>query len=208
MNELNFEPMLVGVAGGSGGGKTTLAQALVEEANDVHGCETALILELDRFYRPKADAPHERVTNFDEPQALDFDLLSTTLANLISAGRVDIPIYDFARHDRIGSEMVASRPLIVVEGILALWHPATRSSLHYRVFVDAPEDLRLQRRIDRDVVHRGRRESEIRAQWNETVVPMHREYVEPTKVHADRIVDGQSNLQDVARSLLDTLDLP
>jgi len=195
------EPMMIGVAGGSAGGKTTFAHALAEAA----GKGTATILELDRFYLPKAVSPRERVTNFDEPHAIDFELLSSVIEELRRSGQAAVPVYDYASHDRVGQESLQSTRLIVVEGILALWHQTIRSALHYRVYVEAPDDLRLQRRISRDVAQRGRLEDEVRMQWSQTVLPMHRQYVEPTKTHADHVVDGQSDLRQAARDLLEIL---
>ncbi|MGI9470370.1 MAG: uridine kinase family protein [Rubripirellula sp.] len=196
--QLNRWPMIVGVAGGSAGGKTTLAQAMADEA----GSATATILELDRFYHPKALSPQERITNFDEPRAIDFELLSSVMGQLNQRGQATVPVYDFSSHDRVGQEPFKATRLIVVEGILALWDDEIRSAFNYRIYVDAPDALRLERRITRDVAQRGRQEEDVRAQWLQTVLPMHRQYVEPTRSHADQVVDGRSDLHQVARTLL------
>lgn len=197
-----MEPTLLGIAGGSGGGKTTLANAIAEEADISLGAGAATVIELDRFYKPRADAVEQCITNFDEPHALDFELFSHVLRELIEQGETSVPIYDFALHDRVGSEKIKGGPLIVIEGILTLWDINARSQLHYSVFVETPDEERLKRRVSRDRVHRGRQEKEILEQWSESVLPMHEKYVEPTKAYADRVVDGRSDIVVIAREVL------
>jgi len=189
--------LLIGIAGGSAGGKTTLAKELIAEAGD-----KVTILELDRFYHSLGNTTDCHQANFDEPAALDFELLQTVLEQLRTDGTASVPIYDFSTHNRIGYETLKTAPLIIVEGILVLWDRKVRDLLDVRIYVDAPAELRFQRRMKRDMKERGRDAESIEQQWNETVRPMHEKYVEPSRQHADRFIDGTTNLTSTANELL------
>jgi len=184
---------LIGIAGGSAGGKTTFAGELLSAAGD-----QLAILELDRFYHPLKATPNQERTNFDHPSALDFDLLEKVLKELQSSGTTSVPNYDFATHNRVGHEDFDAAPIIIVEGILALWNSSIRDMLDLKVYVDAPSDVRLQRRMERDQQERGRDADSIQRQWNDTVQPMHDRYVEPSRGYADQIIDGTANLKNAA----------
>ena len=192
---------MIGVAGGSASGKSTFAHSLAKAA----GSGQATILELDRFYRPLSPADNEAEFNFDEPSALDFALVESVISELFENGHSEAPVYDFATHDRTGYEPLSAAPLVIVEGLLALWHQPLRDLLHCKIFVDAPDHLRFERRMHRDVRERGREPISVERQWAETVLPMHECYVETTKHHADRLVDGQGDLDHAAQSVFGQL---
>jgi uridine kinase len=166
------------------------------------GVGAATILELDRFYLPKS---RRQSLSFDEPAALELSLAEAVVADLQLRGRADVPVYDFKIHDRVGSQPVTSSPLILVEGLFALWHAPLRDRFNLKIYVDAPHEERLARRVDRDAFERGRDAESVRRQWFESVLPMHDRFVEPTKCFADHIVDGCSDLERAARGILDLL---
>lgn len=196
-SDFSASSLLIGIAGGSAGGKTTLAKELIAAAGN-----RVAILELDRFYHPLGNTEDCDQANFDEPAALDFKLLQTVLEQLRIHGTATLPIYDFATHSRIGYETLETAPIIIVEGILVLWDSNIRDLLDFRLYVDAPAELRFQRRMKRDIQDRGRNAASIEQQWHETVRPMHDKYVEPSRQHADQIIDGTNNLKSTANELL------
>jgi|TARA_B110000495_G_scaffold203286_1_gene226351 uridine kinase len=189
--------LLIGIAGGSAGGKTTFASELKLAAGD-----DLAILELDRFYHPLGKSKTKELPNFDEPAALDFELLETVLDQLRSNGTALVPRYDFATHDRIGFDRFDAAAMVILEGILVLWHPGIRTLLDLKIYVDAPAPLRFQRRLHRDAAERGRDVVSIQQQWQNTVLPMHEAYVEPSRQYADQVLDGTANLKTAASDLL------
>ncbi|MEX2501106.1 MAG: uridine kinase [Trueperaceae bacterium] len=185
-------PLVIGLAGGTGSGKSTVAHAIVTA-----GSGRVAILPQDAYYRDRPELPFEAraVTNYDEPSAFDTELLVAQLDDLIAGRPIQRPVYDFERHQRSGDAVhVAPSPVLVVEGILVLHEPALRERMSLQVFVDAPPDERFIRRLERDVQERGRSAESVIAQYRRTVKPMHDLFVEPTKQHADLIVpEGGSN---------------
>jgi uridine kinase len=185
--------MIVGIAGGSGSGKSTIARAILEALPPGSG----VLLEQDHYYRSQAHlAPEERErVNYDHPDALEMELLCAHLDALRSGATIVRPSYDFSVHDRakIGVTVLAA-PIIVVEGILVLADERLRARFDVKLFVDTDPDIRLMRRIRRDLEHRGRTFAQIRKQYYETVRPMHNAFVEPSKRFADLIVpEGGQN---------------
>jgi len=188
-----MKPMALGVAGGTGSGKTTVARAIL----DAVGPGRIAFLAQDSYYRdvewpgPEAIAAH----NFDHPDALDTELLVRHLAELKAGRDIELPIYDFVRHRRTGrTQRIETRPVILVEGILLFADPAVRELLDFKVFVDTDADVRLVRRIRRDLAERGRSTPDVLRQYMATVRPMHLEFVEPSKRWADVIVpEGGEN---------------
>ena len=177
--------VVIGIVGGSGSGKTPLArglQALTARYGNV-------LMSQDSYYRGLSDGMDARNYNFDEPAALDMDLLAVHLA-LLKAGRpVHAPLYDFETHRRrAATETVSPAALIIVEGLFLYALPALREVFDLRFFLDVPAAERLRRRIDRDVRERGRTEQEIIAQFREQVEPMYIRHVEPTRKHADAVL--------------------
>jgi len=186
-------PLIVGIAGGTGSGKTTVAQKLAA-AMPAGRCVT---LEHDAYYRDQAHLSlEERATiNYDHPASLESALLAEHLAALRAGRAIDVPIYDFATHTRRSdTRRVDAAPVVIVEGILVFAEPALREQMDVKIFVDTDPDIRLMRRIRRDLEQRGRTFQSIRDQYYATVRPMHIEHVEPTKRWADLIVpEGGDN---------------
>jgi uridine kinase len=188
-----MKPVALGVAGGTGSGKTTVARAIL----DAVGPDRIAFLAQDSYYRdiewsgPEEIAAH----NFDHPDALDTPLLVRHLAALKAGRAIELPVYDFVRHRRTPrTERVEARPVILVEGILLFAEPSLRELLDFKVFVDTDADVRLVRRIRRDLSERGRSTPDILRQYMATVRPMHLEFVEPSKRWADVIVpEGGEN---------------
>lgn len=186
-------PFVVGIAGGTGSGKTTVAHKLAA-AMPTGRCVT---IEHDAYYRDQRHLSlEERVTiNYDHPASLESSLLATHLRELRSGRVVEVPIYDFATHTRrIDTRRVEPSRVIVVEGILVFTEPALREQMDIKIFVDTDPDIRLMRRIRRDIEQRGRTFQSVRDQYYATVRPMHLEYVEPSKRWADLIIpEGGDN---------------
>ncbi|WP_394832867.1 uridine kinase [Pendulispora rubella] len=190
---MNAPPLVLGIAGGSGSGKSTIARAILKALPPGAG----LLVEQDHYYRSQAHLPfeeRERV-NYDHPDALEMDLLARHLEALRAWTHIDRPTYDFSRHDRAPElTRVEPVPVIVVEGILVLADERLRTHFDVKLFVDTDADIRLMRRIRRDLEHRGRTFAQVRKQYYETVRPMHMAFVEPSKRFADIIVpEGGEN---------------
>jgi len=183
----------LGVAGGTGSGKTTVARAILEAV----GADRIAFLAQDNYYRDIVwrDAEHLHGHNFDHPDSLDTELMVEHLAGLKAGRAIDLPVYDFVRHRRTReTRRVEPRPVILVEGILLFAEPDLRALLDFKVFVDTDADVRLVRRIRRDLAERGRDIADVLRQYMETVRPMHLEFVEPSKRWADVIVpEGGEN---------------
>lgn len=187
-------PIVVGVAGGTGSGKTTVVTEILKGLNR----KNVLILQHDSYYRDRSHLPPEQRAgiNYDHPDALETELLVEHLRHLAAGEAVDVPIYDFVTHTRRPDyQRVESCKVIIVEGILILADPALRRSFDIKVFVDTDADLRFIRRQERDIAERGRTREAVVKQYTETVRPMHLEFVEPSKRYADIIVpEGGYNL--------------
>ncbi len=180
-------PYVIGVAGGSGSGKTYFSTALRRLVGDD---QCSVILQ-DNFYFDQSqqfDFDGGSV-NFDHPSSIDFKMLAECLVSLKSGAATQIPIYDFITHTRSSSHSVVEpRPVIIVDGILILHDERVRNQLHYSVFFDTPEELRYARRLNRDVNERGRTQEGVRAQFQKQVKPMHDMFVEPSKLFADVVM--------------------
>ena len=194
-------PVLIGVAGGSGAGKSTLARRIAAALD-------ASVLSLDFYYRDSAHLPlaERDARNFDHPDALEWPLLIGHVESLAAGRTVGAPVYDFATHTRLReTRRIEPRRAVIVEGILALHEPALRRAYRTSFFVDAPEEVRLGRRVDRDVRERGRRAAQIREQFERSVRPMHQRYVEPSREHAAAIADGESPFAPLVEELVRSL---
>jgi uridine kinase len=180
-------PLVIGVAGGSGSGKTTVVRRIV----DALGESRVTVLEHDRYYRDRNDLRLEEraALNYDHPDSLEMDLMVAHV-NALRAGRnVDVPVYDFSLHARVPeTETVVPGRAIIVEGILIYTDAALRSLMDVKVFVDTDDDTRFIRRLQRDIAERGRTVQSVIDQYLGTVKPMHLEFVEPSKRYADIIV--------------------
>lgn len=184
----------LGVTGGTGSGKTTVARAILEAA----GPERIAHLEQDSYYRDvdwQAAGRDPATYNFDHPAALDHELLLHHLRELAAGRAIERPVYDFTIHRRAAETVhVPARPVVLVEGIMLLAEPEVRDLLDFKIFVDTDADVRLIRRLRRDVNERGRDPEDVLRQYEETVRPMHLEFVEPSKRWADVIIpEGGEN---------------
>ncbi len=180
-------PLVVGVAGGSGSGKTTVVRRIIESIGD----DQVTVLEHDHYYRDRNDLRlEERASlNYDHPDSLETDLLVRHLHELRAWRAVEIPTYDFARHARQAVTVPAfPRKAIIVEGILIFADAGLRALMDVKVFVDADDDTRFIRRLQRDIAERGRTVASVIEQYLGTVKPMHLDFVEPSKRYADIII--------------------
>jgi uridine kinase len=182
-----MQPLVIGLAGGSGSGKTTIAHTIIERV----GRERIAYVQHDAYYRDQSEVPVEirAQVNYDHPDSLETSLLVKHLHELRAGRDVEIPVYDFALFTRTRDTLrIAARPVILVEGILIFVEAALRSLIDIKIYVDAPADLRFIRRLQRDLTERQRTPESVIRQYLETVRPMHIEFVEPTKRFADLIL--------------------
>ena len=180
-------PIVIGVAGGSGSGKSTVVRRIVDSLGD----DQVSVLEHDRYYRDRNDLRLEEraALNYDHPDSLETDLLVRHVHALRNGEVVEAPVYDFARHARTAvTHRVMPRRALIVEGILIFADPSLRPLMDIKVFVDTDDDTRVIRRLQRDVAERGRTMESVIEQYLGTVKPMHLEFVEPSKRYADIIV--------------------
>lgn len=192
------------MVGGSGAGKTTLVWGLADRL----GADVS-VLWFDEYYHDLVHlTPDERaLVNYDHPDSLDVDLLVSHLDGLLAGRPAEVPVYDFTTHTRTGTtRRVDPRPVIVVDGILVLAFPVIRERLDVSVFVEAPAEVRLARRLDRDVRERGRTPESVRTQFAATVAPMHDAFVSPCRDLADLTLDGQGDLVANLGLIVDRLD--
>jgi uridine kinase len=186
-------PLLIGIAGGTGSGKTTLAEKIAESLP----ADRAIVIQHDWYYRDRSHLTAEAraLINFDEPDALDNARLVSDLLTLKEGREAVCPQYDFASHTRLPrGRDVAPRPIVIVEGILLFAVADLRDVFDLRLFVDTDDDIRLLRRIRRDIEERGRDIASIEAQYRETVRPMHQLHVAPSRRHAHLIIpEGGEN---------------
>lgn len=186
-------PLIMGIAGGSGSGKSTIARAVLEALPPGRG----VLLQQDHYYRSQAHLPEaERSSvNYDHPDAIELDLLSQHLDALRAGQSIMRPTYDFTVHDRVAKGvLVEPAAIIVVEGILVLADDRLRSRFEVKLYVDTDPDIRVMRRIRRDLEHRGRTFAQVRKQYYEFVRPMHLAFVEPSKRFADIVIpEGGQN---------------
>lgn len=183
----------VGIAGGTASGKTTLALAL----RDRFSSEDVALISIDNYYRKQdllTDAQRASV-NYDHPDSIEFDYLAEHIGTLCAGRSIQMPIYDFTRHNRLPSlQHVDPRRIIIVEGILCLANLDLRELFDLSLFVDAPDSLRFERRVARDTKERGRSLESVYKQWNETVQPMFEQYCKPSRAFADLLVSGADDI--------------
>lgn len=179
--------MIIGISGGTGSGKTTVARRILEDVSEAE----VIYLQQDSYYRNLGDMPPElrHQINFDHPDALDNDLFINHIKALRAGEPIDMPVYDFTTHTRRNETVrIAPKPILIVEGILIFVDPVLRELMDIKIFVDTPDDVRFIRRLRRDVNERGRLTESVIEQYLGTVRPMHQQFVEPSKRHADVII--------------------
>src|SRR5512138_1003145 len=189
--------MIIGICGGTGSGKTTVANRILESvsANEV------VFIQQDSYYRNLKDVPldYRQVANFDHPDALDNDLLVNHVRKLKAGEPIELPLYDFKTHMRlVETRAVEPKPIVIVEGILIFSEPRLLEQMDIKVFVDTPDDIRFIRRLRRDIAERGRTLDSVIEQYVANVRPMHIQFVESSKRFADVIIpEGGHNLVSV-----------
>ena len=189
--------MIIGICGGTGSGKTTVANRILESVR----ASEVVFIQQDSYYRNLKDLPLDfrQVANFDHPDALDNDLMAHHVRKLKAGEPVELPIYDFKTHTRLNeTRTVAPKPIVIVEGILIFAEPRLLELMDIKVFVDTPDDIRFIRRLQRDLAERGRTIDSVIEQYVATVRPMHMQFVEPSKRYADVIIpEGGHNLVSI-----------
>jgi len=190
---------VIGVAGGTGAGKTTLADAVAAGVAPA----SAVVIHEDRYYR---DCSHLEESareglNFDHPESLDLDLLADHVRGLLIGKTILQPVYDFVRHIRKEETVtIAPARFLIVEGLFTLYNRLLQDVLDFRIFLDVEEDIRLSRRIERDTNERGRTKESVIRQWNATVKPMHEQFIQPCQSRADLVIPGSDRVEhNVAR---------
>jgi uridine kinase len=192
--------MIIGICGGTGSGKTTVAKKIISSV----GAEKAACIQLDSYYRNRDNMPLDcrNHANFDHPDAFDSDLLFSHLEALRTGKPIDQPVYDFVTHSRRPDTIrIEPRPVIIVEGILVFLEARIRDLMDIKIFVDCPPDVRFIRRLERDIRERGRSIESVIEQYVSTVRPMHLQFVEPEKQWADVILP-EGGFNEVGISLI------
>lgn len=188
------KPVIIGIAGGSGSGKTTIAHEIADRINDD---DHIMIMSQDSYYKDNTDLPmsERKKINYDHPDAFDMPLLEAQLNQLLHRKSIEMPTYDFTAHTR-SDETIHIEPadIIILEGILVLFNEEIRNLMDIKVFVDTDDDIRFIRRLERDMKERGRSLDSVINQYLSTVKPMYNQFIEPTKRYADIIVpEGGAN---------------
>jgi len=195
-----MEPVVVGVAGGTGSGKTTVATEILKRA----GTDQISLIQHDAYYKDLSDLPmaQRAMQNFDHPDALDNDLLIAHLQELKAGRPVEVPVYDFTTHSRTARTLrLDPHRVILLEGILIFSDEILRGLMDVRIYVDTDADIRFIRRLQRDIAERGRTMESVIHQYLATVRPMHQEFVEPSKRHANVIIP-EGGFNEVAMEMI------
>ena len=189
--------MIIGICGGTGSGKTTIANRILQSVS----ADEVVFIQQDLYYRNLKDMPldYRNAANFDHPDALDNELLINHLKKLNAGESVELPIYDFRTHRRLpDTTPIEAKRIVIVEGILIFAEPRLLEQMDIKVFVDTPDDIRFIRRLKRDIAERGRTLDSVIEQYINTVRPMHNQFIEPSKRHADVIIpEGGYNLVSI-----------
>lgn len=199
-----IEPKVVLIAGGSGSGKTYFVNKLMEKLSG----DQALLISQDNYYKDLSHiifAEREKL-NFDHPDSFDFDLLAQHIQLLKQGKDVEIPVYDFTIHTRKSDTLhLSPKPVIILEGILVLSQQAFLDLAELKIFIDASDDIRIIRRLERDIKERGRTIESVISQYLKTVRPMHRRFVAPSKLNADMIISGEESTTESIKKVLELI---
>ena len=190
----------LGIAGGTGSGKNYAVIGLLNE----YPQNSVLAISMDSYYKDLSHINYKKRVeqNFDHPDSIDVNLLEKHLEQASKGNKVNIPIYDFSKHVRLGeTASISNAKIIIVEGIFALHFSQLRKLYTLKLFMDTPENIRLERRLVRYVRDRGRTIKSIKDQYNSTVLPMHNKYVEPSKIFSDLILNGGDNINDIIHNI-------
>ena len=194
---MNSSSILIGIAGGTGSGKTSIANYLLKK----FGSDQLIVIEQDSYYKNNSalSIDERNQQNFDHPDAIDIELFNKQLVSLLGGKSVEIPIYDFSIHNRRNQrQFVKPCKIIVIEGILTLYFESLRKLMNIKVFVDTPDNIRFTRRLSRDVKERGRTIKSVTNQYEKTVKPMYDQFVKPSRDLADIIItDGVQNKEAI-----------
>lgn len=194
---MNSSSILIGIAGGTGSGKTSIANYLLKK----FGSDQLIVIEQDSYYKNNSalSIDERNQQNFDHPDAIDIELFNKQLVSLLGGKSVEIPIYDFSIHNRRNQrQFVRPCRIIVIEGILTLYFESLRKLMNIKVFVDTPDNIRFTRRLSRDVKERGRTIKSVTNQYEKTVKPMYDQFVKPSRDLADIIItDGVQNKEAI-----------
>ncbi|MBA5628258.1 uridine kinase [Moheibacter lacus] len=196
--------LIIGIAGGTGSGKTTVVRNILKHLNT----ENVLVVSQDNYYKDHQDLSFDEreKINFDHPRSIDFELLTSHVQQLKNGLTVEQPVYSFITHSRTDETLITPpKNVIIVEGILVLTDPALRELFDLKIYVHADSDERLIRRIQRDISERGRDLDEVLNRYRTTLKPMHVQFIEPSKNHADIIVPNMKKKNEAAIRLLSTL---
>jgi len=194
---MNSSSILIGIAGGTGSGKTSIANYLLKK----FGSDQLIVIEQDSYYKNNSalSIDERNQQNFDHPDAIDIELFNKQLVSLLGGKSVEIPIYDFSIHNRRNQrQFVKPCRIIVIEGILTLYFESLRKLMNIKVFVDTPDEIRFSRRLSRDTKERGRTIKSVTDQYENTVQPMYDQFVKPSRDFANIIIsDGVQNKEAI-----------
>ena len=197
--------ILIGIAGGTGSGKTSIANYLLKQ----FGNDELIVIEQDSYYKDNSNLSMDERNqqNFDHPEAIDIELFNKQMESLLGGKPVKIPIYDFSNHNRIEQlQLVKPTKIIIVEGILTLYFESLRKLMDIKIFVDVPDKIRFERRLSRDIKKRGRTLMSVTNQYKSTVYPMYKQFVEPSKDFADIIITGGAKNKEAIDTLINNIN--
>ena len=203
---MSYSSILIGVAGGTGSGKTSIANYLVEKFDN----NQLIVLQQDSYYKDNSSLSMDERNqqNFDHPDAIDIKLFTKQLSNLLNGKTIKIPIYNFSNHNRCEQQqLVKPAKIIVVEGILTLHFESLRRLMNIKVFVDVPDKIRFKRRLSRDIDKRGRTLMSVTNQYESTVQPMYKQFVAPSKNFADLIITGGVKNKQAIDTLINNISV-
>ena len=198
--------ILIGIAGGTGSGKTSIANYLLKQ----FGNDELIVIEQDSYYKDNSNLSMDERNqqNFDHPEAIDIQLFNKQMESLLDGKPVKIPIYDFSSHNRIEQlQLVKPTKIIIVEGILTLYFESLRKLMNIKVFVDVPDKIRFKRRLSRDIKKRGRTLMSVTNQYESTVSPMYKQFVEPSKDFADIVITGGAKNKEAIDTLINNINV-